>query len=104
MNAHAPQSEESKAELFTLSTPKQCIMSCQSGKPNLTIVQDSLTGAYLMSKENNNDNTLTNGEFNDILMVLTQNDEYKGDVVEYFLKRKDEVSNTLKNWGFLEQF
>ncbi len=30
-----------------------------------------------MSKENNNDNTLTNGEFNDILMVLTQNDEYK---------------------------
>ncbi len=34
MNAHAPQSEESKAELFTLSTPKQCIMSCQSGKPN----------------------------------------------------------------------
>ncbi len=51
---------------FTLSTPKQCIMSCQSGKPNLTIVQDSLTGAYLMSKENNNDNTLTNGEFNDI--------------------------------------
>ncbi len=100
MNAHAPQSEESKAELFTLSTPKQCIMSCQSGKPNLTIVQDSLTGAYLMSKENNNDNTLTNGEFNDILMVLTQNDEYKGDVVEYFLKRKDEVSNTLKKLGF----
>ncbi len=53
-----------------------------------------------MSKENNNDNTLTNGEFNDILMVLTQNDEYKGDVVEYFLKRKDEVSNTLKKLGF----
>ncbi len=33
-------------------------------------------------------------------MVLTQNDEYKGDVVEYFLKRKDEVSNTLKKLGF----
>ncbi len=34
------------------------------------------------------------------MMVLTQNDEYKGDVVEYFLKRKDEVSNTLKKLGF----
>ncbi len=42
-------------------------------KANLTIVQRFITGAYLMSKENNNDNTLTNGEFNDSLMVLTQN-------------------------------
>ncbi len=63
-------------------------MSCQSGKPNLTIVQDSLTGAYLMSKENNNDNTLTNGEFNSILlMVLTQMTNIRR-VVEYFLKER----------------
>ncbi len=38
-------------------------------------------------------------------MVLTQNDEYKGDVVEYFLKRKDgSVKYFKKIGGFLEQF
>ncbi len=32
MNAHAPQSEESKAELFTLSTPNNvlCLVNLES--------------------------------------------------------------------------
>ncbi len=32
-------------------------------------------------------------------MVLTQNDEYKETWLEYFLKRKDEVSTTFKKIG-----
>jgi DNA-directed RNA polymerase beta' subunit len=98
MNLHVPQSEDSKAELLMLSTPKQCLISSQAGKPNLTIVQDSLTGAYLMSKENNNDITVTIGQFNDILMVLTTEDDSNS--IDYFLKRKEEISETLKKLGF----
>ncbi len=59
MNAHAPQSEESKAELFTLSTPKQCIMSCQSGKPNLNNSTRFINRGIFDEPGNNNDNTLT---------------------------------------------
>ncbi len=68
----SPHQKKVKLSYLHYLQPKQCIMSCQSGKPNLTIVQDSLTGAYLMSKENNNDNTLLMENSNDILMVLTQ--------------------------------
>lgn len=98
MNIHVPQSEEATAELLLLSTPKQCLISSQAGKPNLTIVQDSLTGSYLMSKEKNNDVTLSIGQFNDIIMVLTREDD--NDPVSYFLKRKEEVSKTLKTMGY----
>jgi len=52
MNIHAPQSYESRAELLYLSGVDQNIISPQSGKPIIVIVQDSLLGAYLMTKEN----------------------------------------------------
>jgi DNA-directed RNA polymerase beta' subunit len=51
MNIHIPQSLESVAELQMLSTPRECLINSQAGKPNMTIVQDSLTAAYLMSLE-----------------------------------------------------
>ena len=49
MNIHAPQSLESMAELKMLSSVNCNIISPQSSKPNMSIVQDSLLGAYRMT-------------------------------------------------------
>lgn len=49
MNLHVPQSPEAQAELRYLSSSKYNIMSSQSSKPNMCIVQDSLLGAYRMT-------------------------------------------------------
>ena len=48
-NLHIPQSEEAQAELRMLSASKFKIISAQSSKPNMCIVQDSLLGAYKMT-------------------------------------------------------
>lgn len=49
MNIHAPQGIESQTELRLLSAAKYNIISAQSSKPNMAIVQDSLLGAYTMT-------------------------------------------------------
>ena len=49
MNIHVPQSLESQAELKILAAAKCNIISAQSSKPNIAIVQDSLLGAYRMT-------------------------------------------------------
>ena len=50
MNIHAPSNPETEAELrFLLSTRKN-IISSQSSKPNIVIVQDALLGVYLMTQ------------------------------------------------------
>jgi len=50
MNLHVPQSLEAQAELKMLSAAQFNIISAQSSKPNMAIVQDSLLGAYRMTK------------------------------------------------------
>lgn len=50
MNIHVPQSYETVAELKMLSAVKHHIISAQNSKPNIAIVQDSLLGAFLMTK------------------------------------------------------
>ena len=49
MNIHVPQSLEAQAELRMLSASKYNIISPQSSKPIMAIVQDSLLAAYRMS-------------------------------------------------------
>ena len=49
MNIHAPQSHESRAELQELCSTSQNIISLQSSKPNILIVQDNLLASYLMT-------------------------------------------------------
>ena len=49
MNVHACQSLEARAELEFLSAIKYRMISAQSSKPNMCIVQDSLLGAYRMT-------------------------------------------------------
>ena len=68
MNIHVPQSQESVAELQELSAAKHNIISAQGSKPNITIVQDSLTAAFLMTKENK---PITKSQFFDISMAGT---------------------------------
>jgi DNA-directed RNA polymerase beta' subunit len=50
MNIHVPQSIESQAELEMLSAAQWHLISPQSSKPNMAIVQDSLLGAYRMTQ------------------------------------------------------
>jgi DNA-directed RNA polymerase beta' subunit len=50
MNVHVPQSIESQAELVMLSAAQWHLISPQSSKPNMAIVQDSLLGAYRMTQ------------------------------------------------------
>ena len=49
MNIHVPQSPESQAELKLLFATQWNIISAQSSKPSIAIVQDSLLGAYRMT-------------------------------------------------------
>ena len=70
MNIHVPQTLESVAELQELSAAKHNIISAQGSKPNITIVQDSLTAAFLMTKENK---PITKSQFFDISMTGTIN-------------------------------
>lgn len=49
MNIFTPSSELSRAELQELSTPINNMIGHQGGKPDVGIVQDGLTGAYLMT-------------------------------------------------------
>ena len=67
MNIHVPQSLESQAEMKYLSAAQWNMISPQSSKPNMAIVQDSLLGAYRMTR---NSVKLTSGQFFNIAMSL----------------------------------
>lgn len=64
MNIHVPQTLEARAELLCLSATKHNIITPQSSKPNIQIVQDSLLGAYRMTK---NDVKMTKEQFFNIV-------------------------------------
>jgi len=49
MNLHCPASTETEAELRLLSSLEQNLISNQSSKANIVIVQDSLLGGFLMT-------------------------------------------------------
>jgi DNA-directed RNA polymerase beta' subunit len=49
-NIHVPQTLEARAELITLSATQANMISSQASNPNISIVQDSLLAAYLMTK------------------------------------------------------
>jgi DNA-directed RNA polymerase beta' subunit len=50
MNIHVPQTIEARAECLFLSSTKHNLITPQSSKPNIQIVQDSLLASYLMTK------------------------------------------------------
>ena len=51
MNIHIPQSYTTRAELKELSHASKLLVSAQSSKTNVKIVQDSLLGNYLMTRK-----------------------------------------------------
>ena len=67
MNIHVPQSLEAQAELRMISSSKNFIISAQSSRPNMCIVQDSLLGAYRMTK---GIQTVRKDQFYDISLKL----------------------------------
>ena len=67
MNIHVPQSLESQAELKLLSAAQWNIVSAQSSKPNIAIVQDSLLGAYRMTRGVQN---ITKSQFFNVIHKL----------------------------------
>ena len=50
MNIHVPQDPRARAELRELSHAKKILVSAQSSKANVKIVQDSLLGNFLMTR------------------------------------------------------
>ena len=67
MNIYVPQTEEAQKEIRRLMVATHNIMSKQSGKPLIGIVQDACLGAYLMTK---NDWDIDEETFNDIVMEI----------------------------------
>ena len=67
MNIYVPQTPESQSEVRNLMAATNNIMSKQSGKPLVGIVQDACLGAYLMTKYDRNIDVET---FNDIVMEI----------------------------------
>ena len=85
MNIHVPQSIEAQAELEMLSAAQWHIISPQSSKPNMAIVQDSLLGAYLMTFGTK---TISKGQFFNLV--------YKIEIKEPYLKRMQHIRRVLK--------
>lgn len=90
MNVFLPQSLEARAELFNLSTTKHNIMTVQSTKNVICITQDSLLGAYLLTKD---DRDLGRDLFFDICM--------KGDgwTSEFILNRLEHIKKIRDEHG-----
>ncbi len=65
MNIHVPQNEKASTELSEISSVKQNLISTQSSKPIVSMVQDTLLAWYLMTKD---DSIIPQDEFFDILI------------------------------------
>lgn len=95
MNLHVPQSHETRAEMECLTSVHQNILTPQSGKPNMVIVQDSLLAAYKMSHP---DVYMTKAQFFDVAncIITTSGDLMStGDI----LSRIDTIRTILHSLG-----
>ena len=79
MNIHVPQSYSSRIELMEIAASKHNIISDQGSVPNIAIVQDSLTSAYLMTTLNEK---IERSEFfNYVSRIKIDGEEVWGDLV-----------------------
>lgn len=90
MNLHIPQTLEAQTELRMLSAAKHNIISAQSSKPNVAIVQDSLLGAYRMTK---GIQKIKKGQFFNICMKIEKFE------TESVLDRIQHIRKVLKSKG-----
>ena len=96
MNIHVPQSLEAQAELRMLSAAQWNIISAQSSKPNMAIVQDSLLGAYRMTQGTKK---LTKGQFFDIAMKIPRApySEHKSEESEEGMMSAKEIMDRIQH-------
>ena len=91
MNIHVPQDPRARAELRELSHAKKILVSAQSSKANVKIVQDSLLGNFLMTRHAN---------------VLIPREQFwnicakgSGWTTEFILKKLRHIERVLKRLG-----
>ena len=77
MNLHAPSNVETETELRLLSSVENHIISNQSNKANIVIVQDGLLGSYVMSNYDEEIN------FDDFFHILDSLSHWTMDSFEY---------------------
>ena len=76
MNMHVPQSIRTRVELEELTMVPTQIVSPGNCKPIIQIVQDSLTGVYLLSQDN------VRITRNQLMNLMMENKDYDGRVLE----------------------
>jgi DNA-directed RNA polymerase II subunit RPB1 len=69
MNMHAMNSIEGRAELQELMAIDKQVLNAQTNKPTFGLVQDALTGSYLMTRKNT---FLTREQVMDLMMAAEQ--------------------------------
>ena len=89
MNIHVAQTLESQAELKMVAAAKYNLISPQSSKSNMAIVQDSCLGSYIMTK---GFQKITKDKFFNIAMALNLTSET-------ILERVNEINSVLKQKG-----
>lgn len=80
MNLHTASSEMSRAELEMISCSENNMIGTQASKPVISIVQDALLGAYLMTKNKSAD--IGKAQFFHICMKIDANSMSISDILE----------------------
>lgn len=103
MNIHVPQSLESHIELRNLSAARFNIISAQSSKSNMAIVQDSLLGAYKMTL---GIQKISKAQFFNIMMLLQLKDPILETIqhVRRILKQKHKKVQCYNGKGLISMF
>jgi len=95
MNLHALQTVESQSEARNIMAVKYQIVSPQSNRPVMSVIQDSLVGAYLLSAA---DVTVSKSVFMDCVMRIPQWDGQFEDKEEYTGKELISMTLPMVNW------
>lgn len=98
MNIFIQNTLESRAELEYLSNAIYNILSTQSNKPEIVIVQDSLLGAYLMTK---NVIKMKKKDFQKCLMHIDYDYDYMKRLQQIQMLRKENFYSAHMLFGFI---
>ena len=103
MNIHVPQSPESQAELKLLFATQWNIISAQSSKPSIAIVQDSLVGAYRMTL---GQQKITRDQFFNVIGKLNLHEDAEDRIqhVRRVLKEKGKKIQCYTGKGIMSMF
>ena len=93
MNIHAPSNPKTEAELRFLSASTNNIISAQSTKPNIVIVQDALLAVYMMTKPGD---IITKSDFFNVSIQHTQFSS------QYVLDRLEHTRSVFKKFNCKE--